>query len=354
MIGIVLGTRPEIIKMSPLVRECRRRGIEHYILHTGQHYSFEMDRAFFQQLELPDPDHNLDVGSGDHGEQTGRILSGIEKVLKKVPTDELLVQGDTNTVMAGALAAAKMHVRVGHVEAGLRSFDRTMPEEVNRVVADHVSDHLFAPTEGSRTNLLREGIDPGKVFVVGNTVVDSVFQNLEISRQRADPISALDLDRGQYILMTSHRAENVDVPRRFQGILSGASDLASRMGMEAIYPIHPRARKFLGNEVPPSIRIIDPLGYMEFLQMEEGAALMVTDAGGVQEEACILKVPCVTVRDNTERPETVDAGANILAGTDPANIVEAGLRMSIVRREWANPFGDGRTSERILDVVGKG
>jgi UDP-N-acetylglucosamine 2-epimerase (non-hydrolysing) len=351
MIGIVLGTRPEIIKMSPLIRECERRDAGYYILHTGQHYSFDMDRAFFEQLELPEPDLNLDVGSGHHGEQTGRILAGIEKVIMSRETDELLVQGDTNTVMAGALAAAKLHVRVGHVEAGLRSYDRNMPEEINRLVADHVSDHLFAPTEGSNGNLLKEGIDEAKIFVTGNTIVDSVFQNLEISRKRADPFSQFGIEKGRYVLLTSHRAENVDVPKRFDGILRGVSDLGEELGIPVVYPIHPRAKKFLSGDVSDNIRIVDPVPYMEFLQLEEGASLIVTDSGGLQEEACILKVPCVTVRDNTERPETVAVGANVLAGTDPARILEHGLRMHSARREWDNPFGDPGSAGRILDII---
>lgn len=353
MITIVLGTRPEIIKMAPIIRACREQGIEHDIIHTGQHYSYEMDRTFFEQLELPDADHNLDVGSGDHGEQTGKILTGIEKVLKKNNTDEILVQGDTNTVMAGALAASKLHIKVGHVEAGLRSFDRNMPEEINRIVADHVSDHLFAPTDNSKELLLKEGIPDEKIFVTGNTIVDSVFQNLEISKRKVDPVKDLGLTEKKFALLTSHRAENVDVKERFEGIIAGAKLFSDISGMEVLYPIHPRAKKFLKQfDINTNgIKVIDPVGFLEFLQLESSAGMILTDSGGVQEEACILKTPCVTLRDNTERPETVDAGGNLLAGTDPDRIVDAGVKMLSVNNSWQNPLGDGKSAERILKIA---
>lgn len=338
--------------MAPVIRRCREEGVGHILLHTGQHYSYDMDRKFFEQLELPDPDYNLDVGSADHGEQTARIIQGVEAVLKREDISEVLVQGDTNTVMAAALAAAKMHIRVGHVEAGLRSYDRTMPEEINRIVADHVSDHLFAPTGISRENLLKEGIGQEKIFVVGNTIVDSVFQNLEISRRRGDPLEKFGLKKGKYILMTSHRAENVDIKERFSGIIEGASRAGEELGLPVLYPIHPRARKFMdqfGLDAE-DIHVVDPVGFMEFLQLEEGSALILTDSGGVQEEACILKVPCVTLRENTERPETIHVGANMLAGSDPERIVRRSLEMISASREWENPFGDGESAGRIVEI----
>lgn len=220
-IAIILGTRPEIIKMSPLIRECEMQGIGYYILHTGQHYSFEMDRVFFEELKLPVPKYNLDVGSGSHGEQTGKMLAGIEEILLKDMPDIVLVQGDTNTVLAGALAASKLHIKVGHVEAGLRSFDRSMPEEINRIVADHISDYLFAPTENSKGHMLDEGIPEEKIFVTGNTVVDAVYQNLEISKQTRHTLSKLKLKKGEYFLTTVHRAENTDNKERLSSILNG-------------------------------------------------------------------------------------------------------------------------------------
>lgn len=194
-IAIILGTRPEIIKMAPVIRECQRRGLDHFVLHTGQHYSYEMDRVFFDQLELPPAEYNLDAGSGTHADQTGRIMTGIETVLMKAEPDVVLVQGDTNTVLAGALAASKLHIKVGHVEAGLRSYDRSMPEEINRIVADHISDYLFAPTENSRANLIKEGIPDEKISVTGNTIVDSVYQNREIADRKVNVLKDLDLSQ---------------------------------------------------------------------------------------------------------------------------------------------------------------
>jgi UDP-N-acetylglucosamine 2-epimerase (non-hydrolysing) len=220
-IAIILGTRPEIIKMSPAIRECENQNLDYFILHTGQHYSYNLDKIFFDELELPAPKYNLDVGSGSHAEETGKMLIGIEKVLKEEKPNVVLVEGDTNTVLAGALAASKLHIKVGHVEAGLRSYDRTMPEEINRVLADHVSDYLFTPTEKAKENLSREGIDKSKIFVTGNTIVDAVYQNLEIAKRKVDILKKLNLNSKEYFLVTAHRQENVDVKERLKGILDG-------------------------------------------------------------------------------------------------------------------------------------
>ena len=351
---IVLGTRPEIVKMAPLVRACQRRGVEFILIHTGQHYSYEMDRIFFQDLELPDPQYNLNVGSGTHGKQTGAILVDIEKVLMNERPDAILVQGDTNTVLAGALAAVKLNIPIGHVEAGLRSYDRQMPEEINRVLADHISDMLFAPTEVSRQNLLKEGIDPAKVHVVGNTVVDALLQNMEISRRRGKALNELGLKPRGYLLGTLHRQENVDDPARLRGLVDGLVSCAKEFQLPVILPLHPRTRKNLSNfaiVVPDEVRIIDPVGYLDFLQLEANAALLLTDSGGVQEEACILHVPCVTLRDSTERPETVMVGGNVLVGAEPERILEGAKEMFDRGRDWACPLGDGSAAERILDIV---
>jgi len=352
MISIILGTRPEIIKMSPVIRECVKRKLPFQIIHTGQHYSYEMDETFFEQLELPEPDFNLDVGSGTHGEQTAKIIQGVEKILSETRPGVVLVQGDTNTVMAGALAASKLHIKVGHVEAGLRSFDRTMPEEINRIVADHVSDLLFAPTEISRRYLLQEGIPYEKIHLVGNTIVDSVHQNLEISMKKSDVLKEMDLQPGEYFLATAHRSENVDVKERFSGIMEGLRQLNEEYELPVIYPIHPRARKFLHLfKIDTSgLKIIDPVGFLEFLQLESSARLVLTDSGGVQEETCILGTPCVTRRDNTERPETIDVGSKMLGGTQPDLIMKAARMMMDTAEEWENPFGDGRTGARIVHV----
>jgi UDP-N-acetylglucosamine 2-epimerase (non-hydrolysing) len=352
-ISIVLGTRPEIIKMSPIIRECELLGLDYFVLHTGQHYSYNMDKVFFEQLELPEAKYNLEVGSRSHAEQTGKMLIGIEKVLLKEKPDVVLVEGDTNTVLAGALAAVKLGVKVGHVEAGLRSYDRRMPEEVNRVLADHCSDFLFAPTEKSKQTLLHEGIPEEKISVTGNTVVDAVFQNLEISKRRRNVLDDLDLKSHEYFLATVHRQENVDDEGRFRSIIEGLERIRKEFDFELIYPVHPRARKQLKlfGITLNDVRIIEPLDYLSFLLLECNARLVLTDSGGVQEETCILKVPCVTLRDNTERPETLEAGSNVLAGTTPEKIVDCVKLMLARKNDWENPFGDGEAGKRIAEIL---
>jgi UDP-N-acetylglucosamine 2-epimerase (non-hydrolysing) len=350
--SIILGTRPEIIKMSPIIRVCERLSLDYFILHTGQHYSYTMDRVFFEQLELPEAKYNLDVGSGSHAEQTGKMLIDIEKMLQKEDPDVVLVEGDTNTVLAGALAAVKLGIPVGHVEAGLRSYDRGMPEEINRVLADHSSDYLFAPTEKSKQILLGEGIAEEKIFVTGNTVVDAVFQNLEISKSKRNVLDDLGLNSGEYILATVHRQENVDNEGRLRGIIEGL-EKTRELGFDLVYPVHPRARKRLKTfgVKPNGLRLVEPLDYLSFLQLESNARLVLTDSGGVQEEACILGVPCVTLRDNTERPETLEVGANVLAGTNPVEIVDKVKLMLDRRNSWVNPFGDGEAGGRIVRLL---
>lgn len=355
MIAIILGTRPEIIKMSPVIRACEKQNLDYCIIHTGQHYSYEMDRVFFEELELPQPEYNLDVGSGTHAEQTSKIMIGVERVLKNVKPDIILVEGDTNTVMAGALAAAKLHIKVGHVESGLRSYDRRMPEEINRIVADHVSDYLFAPTEKAKQNLLREGVEEDKIFVTGNTIVDAVYQNLEIAKRKVNVLKDLELKPKEYFLVTAHRQENVDVKERLKGILKGLELIHEEFSMPVVFPIHPRTRRRI-REFGLSldgVTVNDPLGFLEFLQLEANARLVLTDSGGVQEETCILGVPCVTLRDNTERPETLEVGSNIIVGTKREKILEGVKLMFNKENSWENPFGDGRAGEKIIEILKK-
>jgi len=354
-ISIILGTRPEIIKMSPIIRECERLGLDYFILHSGQHYSYNMDKVFFEQLKLPGATCNLDVGSGSHAEQTGKMLIGIEKVLLKKQPNVVLVEGDTNTVLAGALAAVKIHTNVGHVEAGLRSNDRQMPEEINRILVDHCSDYLFAPTKKSKKILLNEGVKTEKIFITGNTIVDAVFQNLEISLRERNILNDLELEKGSYFLVTVHRQENVDDKKRFRRILTGLEMVHREFDSPILYPIHPRAKKQLtiSNEKLNGVRLIEPLDYLSFLQLETNAKLILTDSGGVQEEACILGIPCVTLRYNTERHETIEAGSNVLAGTNPRNIIEKVRFMLNENKSWENPFGDGQTGKRIIHILMK-
>jgi UDP-N-acetylglucosamine 2-epimerase (non-hydrolysing) len=350
MIALILGTRPEIIKMSPIIRECERKHSDYFILHTGQHYSYAMDQIFFDELELPRAKYYLDVGSGTHAVQTGKIMAGIEEVLAKERPDVVLVQGDTNTVLAGALAAAKLRIPVGHVEAGLRSDDRTMPEEVNRVVADHVSDYLFAPTELARKNLAKEGIPEDRITVTGNTIVDALQQNLRIAESRPDELMPLGLSPKKYILATAHRQENVDDPAHLAGIIEGLEHIRQHFELPVVYPVHPRAEKMIAEFGIDTgdITMIKPVGFLAFLQLESQARLVLTDSGGVQEEACILGVPCVTLRENTERPETIEVGANVLVGTNPHEICEGATMMMETEPDWQQPFGDGYAGRMIV------
>ena len=349
-LAIVVGTRPEIIKMAPVVRACQARGVPFVLLHTGQHYSFEMDGVFFAELGLPAPDANLEIGPGTQIHQVASALRGLEPVLAAHRPDVVLVEGDTNSVLAAALAANKAGIALGHVEAGLRSHDRRMPEEINRILTDHLADHLFAPTEPARATLLGEGIAESRVTVTGNTVVDE----LERQRERAcrpEVFARHGVEPGRFALATLHRAENVDDPARLRGILRGLAAVAERMALPVLAALHPRtaARLAERGETAAGLRVLPPLGYLDFLGLHAGARLMLTDSGGLQEEACCLGVPCVTLRDNTERPESVAVGANLLAGADPERIVAAASEMLGRPRGWPNPFGDGHAGERIVD-----
>lgn len=353
-IAVVLGTRPEIIKMSPVVKEMVRKEADFFILHTGQHYSYELDEAFFEQLQLPRPKYNLGVGSGSHAEETGKMLIGIERVFLDEKPNIVLVEGDTNSVLAGALAATKLLMKVGHIEAGLRSYDRNMPEETNRILTDHCSDYLFAPTEKAKAVLLHEGLAEEEIFVTGNTIVDAVSQTLAVVKERGPHIlNNLQLNPGEYFLVTVHRQENVDDRSRFASILEGLDRVAGDFNLPVVYPMHPRARKRL-NEFhlrPRRLRLIDALDFVDFIELESNARLILTDSGGVQEESCILRVPCVTLRDNTERPETLEVGANILAGSVPDKILECSQIMLRKGNNWSNPFGDGKAGEKIVRIL---
>lgn len=350
---IILGTRPEIIKLAPVIRACEQHSIDYTLIHTGQHYSEELDSVFFDQLQLPEPDYNLDVGSQSHGQQTGEMLGGIEEILMDEMPTVVLVQGDTNSVLAGGIATSKLDIKLGHVEAGLRSFDREMPEETNRVLTDHAADYLFAPTTDAAALLRDEGLPKDRIFVTGNTVVDAVYEHSDLATDRSDVLAELGLEPSQYALVTAHRAENVDDLERFGGLLEGIDRVAQANDLEAVYPIHPRAEKRIqefGLNVPESVRLVSPQDYLDFLRLEQAATIILTDSGGVQEEACILGVPCVTLRDNTERPETLDVGANILAGVDPDAIETAATEVIDRDTTWENPFGDGTTAEQIIEI----
>ena len=364
-IATILGTRPEIIKMAPIIDEISKRGIDQIVLHTGQHYDKEMSDNFFRDLEIPTPDYNIHVGSGTHGKQTGLMMKGIEEVLIEEEPDIVLVQGDTNAVLAGALVAGKLHIAVGHVEAGLRSFDLTMPEEINRRVADIVSAMYFIPTEESAINLLAEGFSHENLIITGNTVVDACFRHLEIAEKRGfeeESLADLDIENMDNILtLTMHRAENVDVKERVTSIIAALKELSD---MNIIFPIHPRTKNTLENfglfdelNDLDHVHIIKPLGYLDFLLLTSKSTLILTDSGGLQEEAITLDVPALTLRYNTERPETVAAGGNILVGSDKDLILENANRI-LNDEEFAdgmknapNPYGMGDSAKVTVDAI---
>lgn len=353
-IAIILGTRPEIIKLCSIIKYCEENKLDHLIIHTNQHYSANMDRIFFDELELPHPKYNLNVGSGSREYQLDKASNEIEKVLLKEKPDIVIVQGDTNTVLAGALAASKLKIKVAHVEAGLRSYDKRMPEEINRIMTDNVSDFLFAPTERQENILLNEKIDKHKIFVVGNTVVDAVFQNIELAEKKISMLNNLNLNKQHYFLVTLHRPSNVDQKSNLENLFNILEKVSKEFNTEIVYPIHPRTRKMADSfNIKPyqNIKLIEPLGFLEFLQLEKNAKLIITDSGGVQEEACILKTPCVTLRENTERPETVDVGANIVAGLKVENVIESIKKMLKAKKDWSNPFGDGSSGKKIMEII---
>lgn len=354
-VGIVVGTRPEIIKMAPVIRQCQERDIPYFIIHSNQHYSEEMDSIFFKELHLPQPHYNLGVGSGLHSNQTGNILIKMEPILVEEKPDVVLVQGDTNTVLAGALAASKLGIKVGHIEAGLRSYDRTMPEETNRIMTDHISDFLFAVGPNQHKILSKEGIEAEKIFTVGNTVSDSLFQHLEISAQKSKILEELGVSEKSYFLVTAHRASNVDIPSNLKELLALFDQLHAKYNQTIVWPIHPRTQaklKEFNIEVPEYLKLLPPIGYLDFIQLQKHAQLILTDSGGIQEEACLLGVPCITLRENTERPESIEVGANVLVGRDGDKAVEAAEKwLSADNFSWENPFGDGRVAELILDII---
>ena len=354
-VAIIFGTRPEIIKMSPVIKECQARGIDYFLVHSGQHYSYELDKIFFEELEIKGKIYNLEVGSGTHGKMTAKIIEGCETIFMDEKPDVILVEGDTNTVLGAALAASKLKILIGHIEAGLRSYDRNMPEETNRIITDHISDFCFAPTELASNNLKKEGIN-GKIFITGNTIVDALLNLKGISEKKSNILENLGLVPANYILVTAHREENVDQKEKLRNILKALEMISSEFNYKIIFSLHPRTKKKIEEfdlDLPKGVRFIIPVGYLDFMKLESNAKLIITDSGGIQEEACILQIPCVTIRENTERPETIDVGANILAGTDPRKIFEGVKIMINMKKEWINPFGDGKSSEKIINILQK-
>lgn len=343
----IVGARPQFIKAAPVSRVLRQQHAE-VLLHTGQHYDHNMSAVFFEELGIPEPDYNLGIGSGPHGQQTGQMLEAIEKVLLDQRPDWVLVYGDTNSTLAGALAAVKLHIPVAHVEAGLRSFNRRMPEEHNRVLTDHAADLLLCPTETAVENLAREGITRG-VHNVGDVMYDAVLHNIGIAGKRSTVLRRLALKSGGYLLATVHRAENTDDPSRLAAIVEAFGAVQEPI----VFPAHPRTRSALGASglsVPANVQLVEPVGYLDMLLLEKHARLILTDSGGVQKEAYFFAVPCVTLRDETEWVETVEAGWNVVVGADPQRIAAA---VRSLRPSGAPPevFGDGRASERMVEII---
>lgn len=311
-----------------------------------------MDRLFFEELNLPQPKYNLKINETTHGAMTGKMLIGIEKILFKEKPGWVLVEGDTNSVLAGALAASNLGIKLGHVEAGLRSYDRSMPEEINRIVTDHLSAALFCPTKRQVNILKGEGIDENKIHLTGNTIVDAVEQNLQLAD---DKYSIKKYKNKKYFLLTLHRPSNVDNKNNLKQIINALESLSIKYKASIYFPIHPRTKKMLLRFNikldQRKIMIIDPVGYLEMLILEKNAQLILTDSGGIQEEACILKVPCVTLRENTERPETLEVGSNILAGNDKISILSGVEKMLKTKKNWVNPFGNGHSAEKIISQI---
>jgi len=358
-IAVIIGTRPEIIKIAPVIDEMEKRDIEYTLIHTGQHYDHQMSDQFFLDLDLRKPDHNIGVGSGSHGKQTANMIKGIEEVLLAENPDIVLVQGDTNAVLSGALVSSKLHIPVGHVEAGLRSYDKTMPEEINREVADVCSKMFFVPTEESAINLLFAGISPKDIFITGNTIVDACMRNLEIAKKKSE--MPFDINEDNILTLTMHRAENVDNPVRLQNIVDALMELDD---VTIIFPAHPRTVKNLKKydlleiiEDASHIKLINPAGYLDFLLLLSKSRLIMTDSGGIQEEAITLNIPCVTLRYNTERPETVAAGGNVLVGAEKNKIVNTvknilnNTEIYSKMCEAPNPYGRGDSSKKIMNAI---
>jgi len=358
-IAVVVGTRPGIIKFSPVIRALEKQKCNYFIAHTRQHYSYNMDKTFFEDLELPEPKYRIDVTKKAklHGAQTAEMLKALEQAFLKEKPGVVIVGGDANTNLAGALAARKLGIEVAHMEAGLRSDDWRMPEEHNRVMIDHISEYLFAPTEEAKENLIRDNVK-GKIFVVGNTIVDAVYQNIEMAKRKSQILNKLKLKKDEYFVLTLHREENVDDKETLVNILKGIKQTAEKFKMPIIFPIHPRTKKRIKEfdlreklKSIPYLKVIKPIGYLDFLLLLSNARLVLTDSGGIQEETCILKVPCVTLRESTERSETVKAGSNTVAGTKPEGIVTGVERMLSIEKNWENPFGDGKAGERIVKII---
>jgi UDP-N-acetylglucosamine 2-epimerase len=368
----IVGARPQFIKAEAVTRAVQRynqrcrfnRRLQEILIHTGQHYDYLMDKIFFEELDLPKPNYHLGVGSGSHGRQTGMMLERIEAVLVKEKPEVVVVYGDTNSTLAGALSAAKLNIPVAHVEAGLRSFNRTMPEEINRLLTDHLSTFLFCPTDQAVRNLLREGIKDGKgkiVKKVGDVMYDSILYYLKLSERKSTILKDLGFDTSHesrvtsYTLATLHRAENTDDPKRLESILKALNEIGRNTPV--VLPLHPRTKKMIETyhlfSEFKNIKFIEPVSYLNMLKLEKNAKAILTDSGGVQKEAYWLKVPCLTLREETEWVETIKSGWNVLVGIGVKRIVKEVSHTEKRRRylKGNRVFGDGKASQKIVQIL---
>lgn len=353
----VVGARPNFMKAAPIQRELAKRSdcFATRLVHTGQHYDTGLSHVFFEELEISPPDATLDVGSRSHAQQTAAIMSGFESVLIDWPTDLVVVVGDVNSTLACALVAAKMGIPVAHVEAGLRSFDRSMPEEINRVLTDHLADYLFTTEASARENLTREGIPDERIHFVGNVMIDTLLSHRERARQLEAP-ARHGVRKGEYALLTLHRPSNVDEPDGFERLMTAVGRIAQ--DVPVLFPVHPRTRPSVARSTRASalvsssrLRLLGPLGYHEFIGLMDESAAVLTDSGGAQEESTALGVPCLTLRENTERPVTVTNGTNRIVGSDPDRIVAAWREINRDKRPASRPpLWDGGAARRIVDV----
>jgi UDP-N-acetylglucosamine 2-epimerase (non-hydrolysing) len=355
-IACIVGARPNFIKIASLIRAMKQQPyMRHFLIHTGQHSSPEMSDSFFRDLELPFPDAFLGISGGTSTVQTARIMQALEPILEERRPALLVLVGDVNSTAAGALVAAKSGIRMAHVEAGLRSFDRTMPEEVNRLVTDALADYLFTTEASANENLTREGVPADRVFFCGNVMIDTLLRFKERAAE-SRILEQLQIDEGKYVVATLHRPSNVDDPRQLARLIDLLEKLAE--SLPVVFPVHPRTRKKIqeAGTAAGRVKLTSPLGYLDFLRVMSSARLVLTDSGGIQEETTVLGVPCVTVRDNTERPVTITHGTNRLAGTDPARVLLAAREILVepLRAPAAPPpLWDGKAAARIVDTLGR-
>ena len=353
---LVVGARPNFMKIAPIQKELDSRGIPNILLHTGQHYDDNMSKVFFDDLKMKKPDIYLGIGSGSHATQTAKVMVEFEQVCSQYNPSMVVVVGDVNSTLACSLVSAKLNIKCAHVEAGLRSFDREMPEEINRIVTDSICDILLTPSDDGDENLLNEGVDKSKIHMVGNVMIDSLLNNLDVAKN-LDVLTKYDISK-DYVLVTLHRPSNVDEKSVFSGIISALEELSG--DVEFVFPMHPRTKKMAEKfqlygriESIPGMKITEPAGYLEFISLMSKSKLVLTDSGGLQEETTALGIPCLTIRENTERPVTITQGTNQLVGTDRERIVQSGKEALQGHGKAGRipKFWDGKTAARIVDVL---